>query len=61
MKPEERSRYDAQIERVQDNLISIGKNVLIEQDLPIGVPDPMLKHKGGKVKLHSTSSRLDWP
>ena len=25
MKPEERSRYDAQIARAQDNLISIGK------------------------------------
>jgi hypothetical protein len=59
MKPEERSRYDAQIARVQDNLISIGKNVLIEQDLPVGMPDPTPKHKGRKVKLHSTSSRLE--
>jgi hypothetical protein len=59
MKPEERSRYDAQIRRVQDNLISIGKNVLIEQDLPVGIPDPAPKHKGRKVKLHSTSNRLE--
>jgi hypothetical protein len=59
MKPEERSRYDAQIRRVQDNLISIGKNVLIEQELPVGVPDPVPKHKGRKVKLHSTSNRLE--
>jgi len=59
MKPEERSRYDAQIERVQDNLIGIGKNVLIEQDLPVGVPDPAPKQKGRKVKLHSASNRLE--
>jgi MULE transposase domain len=59
MKPEERSRYDAQIARVQDNLISIGKNVLIEQDIPVGMPDPALKDKGRKVKPHSTSNRLE--
>ena len=59
MKPEERSRYDAQIARVQDNLISIGKNVLIEQDLLVGVPDPAPRHKRSKVKLHSTSNRLE--
>jgi hypothetical protein len=59
MKPEERSRYDAQIARAQDSLISIGKNVLIEQDLPVRVPDPAPKHKGRKVKPHSTSNRLE--
>jgi hypothetical protein len=30
MKSEKRLRYNAQIERVQDNLISISKNVLIK-------------------------------
>ena len=38
---------------------AIGKNVLIEQDLPVGVPDPAPKHKGRKVKPHSTSNRLE--
>jgi hypothetical protein len=59
IKPEERSRYNAQIKRVQDNLIDISKNVLVEQDLPIKVPDPAPKHKGRKVKPHSTSNRLE--
>jgi hypothetical protein len=59
MKPEERSRYNAQIKRVQDNLISISKNVLIKQDLSVRVPDPTPKYRERKVKLHSTSSRLE--
>jgi hypothetical protein len=56
---EERSRFDAQIERSQLHLISIGERHHIMQDLPIGNPDPVLRCGNRKKKVHGASSRLE--
>ena len=56
---EEKSRFDAQIERSQLHLISIGERHRAIQDLPLGNPDPAPKPSGRKKKLHDISNRLE--
>jgi hypothetical protein len=56
---EERSRFDAQIERSQLHLISIGERHRIMQDLPIGNPDPIPRCGNRKKKIHGANSRLE--
>ena len=52
MKPEERSRYERQIQRANEQLIEIGQRHLQLQALPIANPDPIPKRHYVKKKTH---------
>lgn len=52
MKPEERARYERQIEDSNKKLVDIGQRHLQLQALPIGNPDPVPKRHYTKKKTH---------
>jgi hypothetical protein len=56
---EERSRYDAQLERGYQQLAGLARGHLQLQALPIGMPDPVPKPIGRRKKIHGTSERLE--
>ena len=55
MEPEEKARFDRQIEAEQQKLLAIGRTHLELQALPIGNPDPMPKPRFRKKKTHGVA------
>ena len=52
MEPEEKARFDRQIEAEQQKLLAIGRTHLELQALPIENPDPVPKRQFRKKKTH---------
>lgn len=55
MEPEEKARFDRQIEAEQQKLLAIGRTHLELQALPIGNPDPVPKPQFRKKKTHGVA------
>ena len=56
MEPEEKARFDRQIEAEQQKLLAIGRTHLELQALPIGNPDPLPKPQLRKKKTHGVAN-----
>jgi hypothetical protein len=68
MEPEEKARFDHQIEAEQQKLPAIGHTHLELQALPIGNPDPVPKPQFRKKKTHNVTdarglsgAEICWP
>jgi len=55
MEPDEKARFDRQIEAEQQKLLAIGRTHLELQALPIGNPDPVSKPQFRKKKAHGVA------
>jgi hypothetical protein len=55
MEPEEKARFDRQIEAEQQKLLAIGRTHLELQAFPIGNPDPVPKPQFRKKKTHGVA------
>ena len=56
MEPEEKARFDRQLEAEHQKLIAIGQEHLELQALPISLPDPAPKRQYRKKKTHGLAN-----
>jgi hypothetical protein len=56
MEPEEKARFDRQVEAEQQNLIAIAQDHIELQALPIGNPDAVSKPQFRKKKTHGLAN-----
>jgi hypothetical protein len=62
MEPEEKARFDHQIEAEQQMLLAVGRTHPELQALPIGNPNPVPKPQFRKKKTHGVADapRFEW-